>query len=158
MEAAEYLTLYIDSRPPLFRAKIRQKFGPTNDENSNLFQSLPTDLEKLISLLDDAEIDQSIAHRIEQTCWSKEDKIVELMTVLRIEDRIQDMEMVESLVSTVNKLNAGVRDMLFMLRGYTTIDEDARWYDEPVDEISPILRAIAKYIVSLCFTGRVSDY
>ena len=158
LEATKQLTLYIRSLPALLHSGIRRDSGHRSNEISNLFQTLSTNLEKLVSLLDDTEIDQSIAHRIEQTCWSKEDKIVDLTSILRIEDHLRDGAMVESLVSTVNELNAGVWDMLALLRGYKTIDEDARGDDEPVDGISPILRAIAEHIVSLLFTGRVSDY
>lgn len=155
LEATNQWTLYIRSLPllPVSYSEIRQNFGPGSNV-TNLFQTLSTNLEKLVSLLDDTEIDQSIAHRIEQTCWSKEDEIVELMTVLQIDDRIRDKEeMVESVISTVNELNAGVWGMLSLLRGYTTIDEDAQEDDEPYDKISQTLRAIAEHIVSFTLHG-----
>ena len=127
------------------------------NELSNLFQTLSTNLKKLISLLDDTEIDQSIAHRIEQTCWSKEDKIMEMTIVLLTKDRLNAV-MAGSFVSTVNELNAGVWDMLSLLRGPTSIDEDARGDAESSVEISQVLRAIAEHVVSLLFTGRASNY
>ena len=149
LEATNQWTLYIRSLPPLIISESRQDSGPRSNEVSDLFQTLSINLEKLVSLLDDTEIDQSIAHRIERTCWSKEDKFVDLTSILRIEDHLRDAAMVESLVSTVNELNAGVRDMLSLLGGYTSIDEDAHGDNEPYDEISHILRAIAEHIVSL---------
>ena len=158
LEATNQWALYIRSLSLLFISEIRQDSGLRSNEVSDLFQTLSTNLETLVSLLDDTEIYQSIALRIEQTCWSKEDKFVYLTSILRIEDHLRDAAMVESLVSTVNEINAGVLDMLSLLGSYTSIDEDARGDDEPVDEISPILRAIAEHIVSLLFTGRVSGY
>lgn len=158
LEATKQLTLNIRSLPPLFHSEDRQNSGRRSNEVSDLFQTLSTNLEKFVSLLDDTEIDQSIAHRIEQTCWSKEEKIVELTTILRIEDRLRDAATAEPLVSTVYNLNAAVGDMLSLLLGYTSVDEDALGDDEPYDEISPVLRAIAEHIVSLLFTGRASDY
>ena len=126
-------------------------------ETSKLFQILLTNLEKLIPLLDDTEIDQSIAHRIEQTCWSKEDKIVEMTRVLLTKESLYNPDIDWALVNTVNELNAGVWDMLSLLRSPTSIDEDARRVAESSVEISQVLRMIAEHIVSLLFTGRASD-
>ena len=158
LKAAKQLALHLHYKPTFSGARnlMSSRALPTN-EVSKLFQTLSTTLEKLIPLLDDTEIDQSIAHRIEQTCWSKEDKIVEMTTILLIEDRLSNAVMNGSLVSTVNELNAGVWDMLSLLRGPTSVDEDAHGDDELLDEISQGLRAIAEHMVSLLFTGRASD-
>ena len=126
-------------------------------ETSKLFQTLLTNLEKLIPLLDDTETNQSIAHRIEQTCWSKEDQIVEMTRVLLTKESLYNPDIDWSLVNTVNELNAGVWDMLSLLRSPTSIDEDACRDAESSVEISQVLRAIAEHIVSLLFTGRASD-
>ena len=143
LEATEQLRVDIRILPPKLNLGLR------SIELDNALEILSTNLEKLVSLLKNIEIDQSIAHRIEQACWSKEDKIVELTTILRMTDRPQyNAAMAESLVSTVNELNAGVWDMLSLLHGYTTIDEDAHEDDEPYDKISQVLRAIAEHIVS----------
>ena len=152
LEAAKKLRR---SLPPPPYSGIRPNSRPGIKEVSNLFQTLSNNLETLVSLLDDTEIHQSIAHRIEQTCWSLEGKILEMTTNPRIKDRFRDAEMAESLVSIVNELNAGVWDMLSLLRGYTSVNEDARGDDEPYDEISLVLHAIAEHIVSLLFTDKV---
>ena len=155
LEAAKKLTR---SLPPPPYSEIRPYSRSGRKDVPNLFQTLSTNLERLVSLFDDTEIDQSIAHRIEQTCWSKEGKILEMMTILRIEGRLRDEAMTGSLLSIVNELSAGVWDMLSLLRGYTSIDEHAGGYDGPYDGISPVLRALAELIVGLLFTGRASDY
>ena len=126
---------------------------PSN-ELSNMFHTLSTEFKKLISLLDGTEIDQSITHRIEQTCWSKEREIVRMMTILRIEDRLYDADTKLLLVNTANELIVWVWDMLSLLRGPTSIDEVAHGDAELSDEISQVLRAIAEHMVSLLFTGR----
>ena len=156
LKAAMVLASSLPHYQPFSGERSRLSSRPlSSTELSKLFQTLLTNLKKLISLLDDTEIDQSITHRIEQTCWSKEDKIVEMMTMK--EDRLYKAVMSGSLVSTVNELNAGVWDMLSLLRGPASIDEDARGDDESSDAISQVLYAIAELVVSLLFTGRASD-
>ena len=156
LEAAKNLTRSL-APPPNILFRPNSRAG--NKEVPSPFQTLPTNLEKLVSLLDDTEIDQSIASRIEQICWSNEGKILELVTILRTEGHFGNVAMFGSLVSIANELSAGVLDMLSsLLRGYTLIDEHAGEYDGPYDEMSPVLHAIAEFIVSLLFIGRASDY
>ena len=114
-KAAKKLALHLQYQPAFSGESDLMSSGalPSN-EVSKLFQTLSTNLKKLIPLLDDTEIDQSIAHRI-----------VEMTKILLIEDRLQNAVMNGSLVSTVNELNAGVWDMLSLLRGPTSIEEDA---------------------------------
>ena len=145
--------------PPAFSggSDLMSSGALSSNEVSNLLHILSPNLKELISLLDDTEIDQSIAQRIEQTCWSKGDKIVYMTTILLIEGGLQKAVMNGFLVSTVNELNAGVWDMLSLLRGPTSIDEDAHGDDELLEEIGQVLRAIAEHMVSLLFTARASD-